>query len=319
MARKYVRPAVVVVVAGVVLGLASIARGVAKGVVAVWRERDGHRSVLGERCDLVRAECPRQGVQRLAPQPEDRPAPDVAQRRHQPARRGDPRGDPPDLVGLNDIDVPEFEHEGALLNITQVRQCAAVQVGAQPGPPGLASYRERVLRRSLPRRPLGALVEHDAVQGGRDRQRPADVVRRDGWPTPRRSRPSAPRQSGLRSLVRRRLPGLPRLRHAARHLGERPASAASVRSGSRPRTSPTTSPLAALLAIYRQIWADKEAPADSQTQNGRPGDQDFGKGNIGMLPGDYGFFNTFAKEGLPTSSFADAPLPSENGGPWKHL
>ena len=27
-------------------------------------------------------------------------------------------GDPPDLVGLNDIDVPEFAHEGALLNIT---------------------------------------------------------------------------------------------------------------------------------------------------------------------------------------------------------
>jgi multiple sugar transport system substrate-binding protein len=33
-----------------------------------------------------------------------------------------------------------------------------------------------------------------------------------------------------------------------------------------------------------------------------------------MLPGDYGFFTTFEKEGLSTSAFADVPLPSENGG-----
>ena len=33
-----------------------------------------------------------------------------------------------------------------------------------------------------------------------------------------------------------------------------------------------------------------------------------------MLPGDYGFFNTFLKEKLPASDFTDAPLPSMNGG-----
>ena len=73
-------------------------------------------------------------------------------------------------------------------------------------------------------------------------------------------------------------------------------------------------PLRRCSTAYQQIWAGKEAPAADQTQNGSTWGQDFGMGNIGMLPGDYGFFNTFLKEKLPASDFADAPLPSMNGG-----
>ena len=73
-------------------------------------------------------------------------------------------------------------------------------------------------------------------------------------------------------------------------------------------------PLKSLLSVYAQIWKNKEAPAADQTQDGTTWGQDFGKGNIGLLPGDYGFFTTFEKEGLPAADFADVPLPSENGG-----
>ena len=64
-------------------------------------------------------------------------------------------------------------------------------------------------------------------------------------------------------------------------------------------------------------------PADLGGQGGARGRPDperqhlgpgLRQGNVGMLPGDYGFFNTFLKEKLPASDFADAPLPSMNGG-----
>jgi multiple sugar transport system substrate-binding protein len=48
-------------------------------------------------------------------------------------------GDPPDLVGLNDIDVPEFEHEGALLNITNYVNALPYKSALSPGHLALAT------------------------------------------------------------------------------------------------------------------------------------------------------------------------------------
>ena len=42
-------------------------------------------------------------------------------------------GDPPDLVGLNDIDVPEFEHEGALYNVTKYVNELSFKKALSPG------------------------------------------------------------------------------------------------------------------------------------------------------------------------------------------
>ena len=88
-------------------------------------------------------------------------------------------GDPPDLVGLNDIDVPEFEHEGALLDITKYVNALPYKSALSPGHLALATVGNTVLRRPVPRRLLGPLVQHEALQGGRD-LRPADDVRGDG-------------------------------------------------------------------------------------------------------------------------------------------
>ena len=48
-------------------------------------------------------------------------------------------GDPPDLVGLNDIDVPEFSHEGALMNITQYVNALPYKSELSPGHLALAA------------------------------------------------------------------------------------------------------------------------------------------------------------------------------------
>jgi multiple sugar transport system substrate-binding protein len=48
-------------------------------------------------------------------------------------------GDPPDLVGLNDIDVPEFSHEGALMNITSYVNALPYKSVLSPGHLSLAA------------------------------------------------------------------------------------------------------------------------------------------------------------------------------------
>jgi multiple sugar transport system substrate-binding protein len=48
-------------------------------------------------------------------------------------------GDPPDLVGLNDIDVPEFSHQGALMNITQYVNALPYKSQLSPGHLALAA------------------------------------------------------------------------------------------------------------------------------------------------------------------------------------
>ena len=48
-------------------------------------------------------------------------------------------GDPPDLVGLNDIDVPEFTYEHALLNITKYVNALPYKSALSPGHLALAT------------------------------------------------------------------------------------------------------------------------------------------------------------------------------------
>src|ERR1700678_1570444 len=49
-------------------------------------------------------------------------------------------GDPPDVVGLNDIDVPTFTREGAFMNLTQYINKLPYKSALSPGHMGLATY-----------------------------------------------------------------------------------------------------------------------------------------------------------------------------------
>ena len=221
-------------------------------------------------------------------------------------------GDPPDLVGLNDIDVPEFAPENALLNITKYVNALPYKKALSPGHLALASIGNQYY--GVPYlSDLSVLWYNKALFKKAHINNPPTTfaaIAKDAKLITALSTPSKPVYGlsfagdcqGCLGFVM-----LPDIWASGEHLILGPL-------GHQNANILQNQPLKALLSLYAQIWASKEAPADSQTQNGPTWGQDFGKGNIGMLPGDYGFFNTFLKEGLPASSFADVPLPSENGG-----
>src|ERR1039458_7233009 len=221
-------------------------------------------------------------------------------------------GNPPDLVGLNDIDVPEFAHENALLNITKYVNALPYKSALSPGHLALASIGKQYY--GVPYlSDLSVLWYNKALFKKAGINNPPTTfaaIAKDAKLITALSTPSKPVYGlsfagdcqGCLGFVM-----LPDIWASGQHLIEGPL-------GKQTANILHNQPLKALLSVYAQIWAAKEAPADSQTQNGPTWGQDFGKGNIGMLPGDYGFFTTYLKEGLPASSFADVPLPSENGG-----
>lgn len=221
-------------------------------------------------------------------------------------------GDPPDLVGLNDIDVPEFSHEGALMNLTQYVNALPNKNDLSPGHLALASIGNQYY--GVPYlSDLSVLWYNKVLFKKAGLSSPPTTfaeIASDAKAISKLSTPSKPVYGlsfagdcqGCLGFVM-----LPDIWASGQHLITGPL-------GTQTANITHNQPLKALLSVYAQIWANKEAPADDQTQDGTTWGQDFGKGNVGLLPGDYGFFNTFEKEGLPTSDFADVPLPSENGG-----
>jgi multiple sugar transport system substrate-binding protein len=74
------------------------------------------------------------------------------------------------------------------------------------------------------------------------------------------------------------------------------------------------SELTGLLQAYQTIWANGDAPANDQTDNGATWGDDFASGNIGLYPGPYGKYPAFVASGN-IGEFGIAPLPGQNGGP----
>ena len=221
-------------------------------------------------------------------------------------------GDPPDLVGLNDIDVPEFSHQGALMNITQYVNVLPYKSELSPGHLALAAIGNQYF--GVPYlSDLSVLWYNKALFKQAHIANPPTTfaqIASDAAAVSKLSTASHPvyglsfagNCQGCLGFVM-----LPDIWASGQHLITGPL-------GTQKANIVGNAPLKSLLSTYAQIWKNKEAPAADQTQDGTTWGQDFGKGNVGLLPGDYGFFNTFEKEGLPAADFADVPLPSENGG-----
>ena len=221
-------------------------------------------------------------------------------------------GDPPDLVGLNDIDVPEFSHEGALMNITSSVNALPYKSVLSPGHLALAAIGNQYY--GVPYlSDLSVLWYNKALFAQAHISGPPTTFAQmasDAKAVTALSTASKPVYGisfagdcqGCLGFVM-----LPDIWASGQHLITGPL-------GTQKANIVGNAPLKSLLTVYAQAWAAKEAPAADQTQDGTTWGQDFGKGNIGMLPGDYGFFNTFEKAGMSTGAFADVPLPSENGG-----
>ena len=221
-------------------------------------------------------------------------------------------GDPPDLVGLNDIDVPEFSHEGALMNLTQYVNALPYKSVLSPGHLALAAIGNQYY--GVPYlSDLSVLWINKALFAQAHISSPPTTfaeIASDAKAISALSTAAKPIYGlsfagdcqGCLGFVM-----LPDIWASGQHLITGPL-------GSQTANIVHNTPLKDLLTVYANIWKNKEAPAADQTQDGTTWGQDFGKGNVGMLPGDYGFFSTYEKEGLPKADFEDVPLPADLGG-----
>ncbi|MDA8290422.1 MAG: sugar ABC transporter substrate-binding protein, partial [Actinomycetota bacterium] len=218
-------------------------------------------------------------------------------------------GDAPDLVGLNDINVPAFSREGALLNITPYVKALPYKSALSPGHMKLAQYNGQ--QYGVP-----YLADLSVLWYNTKLFKEAGI---SGPPTTFAAMLSDARKVGALGHGNYGLSFagdcqgclgftmLPSIWASGQHLINGPL-------GKQTANVAHNAPLKALLNVYAQIWKAGLAPHADLAQNGTTWGDDFAQGNIGMLPGDYGFVTKYLGH-MPTADFAVAPLPGMNGGP----
>jgi len=219
-------------------------------------------------------------------------------------------GDEPDVVGLNDIDVPSFAREGALLNITKYVDALSYKNALSPGHLQLATANGQYF--GVPYlADLSVLWYNKALfkQAGLNPNDPPSTYAQIVTDSEKINALGhgisgfsfAGDCQGCLGFVM-----LPSLWAAGQHLINGPL-------GSQTANVASNAPLKEMLTDYKIMWAKHLTPVADQTQNGLTWGQDFEAGKVGILPGDYGFATAF-KTKAQLADFADAPLPGVNGG-----
>ena len=215
-------------------------------------------------------------------------------------------GSPPDVVGLNDIDVPTFSHEGALLDITKYVNALSYKKALSPGHLALATIGSKYY--GVPYLADLSVLWYNKKLFSEAGLNPDD---------PPTDYAQIVTDSEKISALGNGISGfsfagdcqgclgfvmLPSLWADGVHMISGPlgTQTANVASNSQLKT---------MLADYQLLWSRKLVPLADQTQNGLTWGADFEAGKVGILPGDYGF----ATKMTNTSEFADAPLPGVTG------
>jgi multiple sugar transport system substrate-binding protein len=215
-------------------------------------------------------------------------------------------GSPPDVVGLNDIDVPTFSHENALMNLTKYINALPYKSALSPGHLRLATIGSQYYG-------LPYLADLSVLWYNKKLFSEAGLNPNDPPTNYAEIMTDAKKISALgHGIYGFSFAGdcqgclgftmLPSLWANGVHMISGPL-------GNQTANVASDAPLKTMLADYRTLWANKEVPVNDQTQNGLTWGADFEAGKVGILPGDYGFA-TAMKD--PTE-FADAPLPGVTG------
>jgi multiple sugar transport system substrate-binding protein len=215
-------------------------------------------------------------------------------------------GSPPDVVGLNDIDVPTFSHENALMNLTKYINALPYKSALSPGHLRLATIGSQYYG-------LPYLADLSVLWYNKKLFSEAGLNPNDPPTNYAEIMTDAKKISALgHGIYGFSFAGdcqgclgftmLPSLWANGVHMISGPL-------GNQTANVASDAPLKTMLADYRTLWANKEVPVNDQTQNGLTWGADFEAGKVGILPGDYGFA-TAMKD--PTE-FADAPLPGVDG------
>jgi multiple sugar transport system substrate-binding protein len=220
-------------------------------------------------------------------------------------------GDPPDVVGLNDIDVPTFTRNGSFMDLTA--QIAKLPYKAQlsPGHMGLAAYQGK--QYGVPYwGDLSVLWYNKKLfaQAGLNPDNPpasyAEILS-DAQAISKLGHGiygftfAGDCQGCLGFTVQ------PGIWADGSHL---------MNGGIGSQTANITGNTALVnaLTLYRQIWAQHLAPDNDRTDNGPTWGQDFAAGKIGIMPGGYGQVVGIAKPSQLGTELMDATLPGSSGG-----
>src|ERR1700729_2455153 len=212
-------------------------------------------------------------------------------------------GSPPDVVGLNDIDVPTFAHEGALMDLTKYINALPYKSSLSPGHLALATIGSKYYG-------LPYLADLSVLWYNKKLFSEAGLNPNDPPTNYAQIMTDATKISALgHGISGFSFAGgclgftmLPSLWADGVHMISGPL-------GNQTANVASDAPLKTMLADYRTLWSKKMVPLADQTQNGLTWGADFEAGKVGILPGDYGFA-TAMKD--PTE-FADAPLPGVTG------
>jgi multiple sugar transport system substrate-binding protein len=219
-------------------------------------------------------------------------------------------GSVPDVVGLNDIDVPSFARENALMDITKYVNALPYKSALSPGHLQLATANGKYF--GVPYlADLSVLWYNKALfkQAGLDPNQPptsyaqivSDAEKINALGHGISGFSFAGNCQGCLGFTM-----LPSLWADGQHLIKGPL-------GNQTANVAGDAPLKDMLSAYRTMWAKHLVPAADQTQNGLTWGADFEAGKVGILPGDYGFAAAF-KTPQQQADFADVPLPGVSGG-----
>ena len=220
-------------------------------------------------------------------------------------------GDPPDVVGLNDVDMPTFTRNGSFMDLTSAINKLSYKSALSPGHVGLATYQGKEY--GVPYwADLSVLWYNKTLfqKAGLDPNKPpttyaeilsdAQAINKLGGGV-KGFTFAGDCQGCLGFTVQ------PGIWADGSHL-------TSGAIGSQTATIAGNTALEKALTLYQQLWAQHLVPDNDRTDNGTTWGQDFASGKIGMMPGGYGQVTGLVKPSQLGSEFLDTPLPGSDGG-----
>ena len=222
-------------------------------------------------------------------------------------------GSPPDLIGLNDINMPIFTRKAQFVDLTTQVNALPYESALSPGHLNLAKYDGKdygvpyladlsMLWYNKVLFKKAGLDPNQVPANFADMLKDARAVQKVGGSGVYGFSFAGDCQGCLGFTM------LPDVWATDTHLIE-----GSI--GSETANITGNKPLEQLLTLYKQVWQEHLAPKADQTQNGSTWGKDFLAGDIGVFPGGYAVVvNNLKGAALKRSEIGAAPLPGPDGG-----
>jgi multiple sugar transport system substrate-binding protein len=220
-------------------------------------------------------------------------------------------GDPPDVVGLNDIDVPTFTREGAFMDLTSQINKLPYKSALSPGHVGLATYQGKEY--GVPYWADLSVLWYNKLlfkQAGLNPDDPptnyaqilsdAQAINKLGHGINGFTF-AGDCQGCLGFTVQ------PGIWADGSHL-------TNGDIGNQTANITGNQPLISALTLYRNLWTQHLVPDNDRTDDGPTWGEDFAAGKIGIMPGGYGQVVDLVKPSQLGTEFMDTPLPGTTGG-----